>query len=70
MNRQKFMVYAHNGMFSQKKKKNYTHVTTQIYLKNGIQLTLEQHGIKLHGSTYTWIAFNSKYHITTQSPVG
>lgn len=53
-----------------KKKANYTHVTTQIYCKNGIQLTLEQHGIELHGSTCTWIAFNSKYHSTTQSPVG
>lgn len=53
-----------------KKKTNYTQVKTQIYLKNGIQLTLEQHGIELRGSTYTWIAFNSKHHSTTQSPAG
>lgn len=50
-------------------KKNKLH-TSQIYLKNGIQLTLEQHGTELHASTYTWIAFKSKYHRTTQCPVG
>ena len=31
----------------------------QIYL----QLTLEQHGIKLQGSTYVHISFNSKYYM-------
>jgi len=62
---------AHNGMkWNEKKKNNDTQVKTQIYLKNGIQLTLEQHGIELHGATYTWIAFNSKHHSTTQSPAG
>ena len=35
-----------------------------------VQLTLEQHGFELHGSTYMWIFFSSKYYSTTRSAVG
>lgn len=51
------------------KKTNHTQVKAQICLENGIQLALE-HGTELHGSPYTWIAFSSKHHSTTQSPAG
>ena len=33
--------------------------------KRYIQLTLEQHGFELHGATYMWIFFNSKYYSIT-----
>ena len=35
-----------------------------------LQLTLEQPGFELQGSTYMGIFFNSKYYTTTWSTVG
>ena len=39
-------------------------------LETQVQLTLKQHGFKLHRSTISSIIFNSKRHRTTHSAVG
>ena len=41
-----------------------------ISMPYAIQLTLEQHGFQLHGSTYMQIFFNNKSYCTTPSEVG
>ena len=43
---------------------------TMVQEEKRLQLTLDQHGFRLYGSTYTQILFNSKYYITNQSEVG
>lgn len=36
-------------------------VATAMGGGNEAQMTLEQHRFEMHGSTYMWIVFNSKY---------